>query len=153
MGEVRHTRSAGGVVLGGRGRVIVVSQHGTSWSLPKGGLEEGEDDLAAARREIREETGVTDLRLIRDLGDYRRFRMGADGGEDPSELKTIRLFLFETDETDLRPADPDNPEARWVTPEEAASLLTHEKDREFFLRSLTLFADAAPRARRRRGLI
>lgn len=132
MKEPIHTRSAGGVVFDARGLVLVVSQHGTSWSLPKGHVEEGEDDLAAARREIREESGLTDLKLVGDLGSYQRLTLGGDGREDASELKTIRLFVFETSETELRPEDPNNPEARWVTREEAAAMLTHEKDREFF---------------------
>lgn len=127
-----HTESAGGVVVNGEGRVLLVSQHGTSWSLPKGHLEEGETPLEAARREIREESGVTRLELIRPLGSYSRHRLGADGGEDRSELKTIHLFLFHTDESDLAPLDPANPEARWVEREQVAGLLTHAKDREFF---------------------
>lgn len=127
-----HTESAGGVVVNGEGRVLLVSQHGTSWSLPKGHLEEGETPLVAARREIHEESGVTRLEFVRPLGSYSRHRLGADGGEDRSELKTIHLFLFRTDVTELAPLDPDNPEARWVEPESVAELLTHAKDREFF---------------------
>lgn len=127
-----HTESAGGVVVNGEGRVLLVSQHGTSWSLPKGHLEEGETPLVAARREIHEETGVTQLELVRPLGSYSRYRLGADGGEDRSELKTIHLFLFRTGVTELAPLDPDNPEARWVERESVAALLTHAKDREFF---------------------
>jgi 8-oxo-dGTP pyrophosphatase MutT (NUDIX family) len=132
---VIQTRSAGGVVLNGGGQILVVNQNGTSWSLPKGHVEEGEDALAAARREIYEEAGIRDLTLIRHLGDYRRFRIGKDGGEDESELKTIVMFLFETSETELSPVDAENPEARWVEREEVAGLLTHPKDAEFFVTS------------------
>jgi hypothetical protein len=32
----------------------------------------------------------------------------------------------------LKPIDPDNPEARWVDPEQVRELLTHPKDGEFF---------------------
>jgi ADP-ribose pyrophosphatase YjhB (NUDIX family) len=127
-----QSESAGGVVLDGEGRVLVVSQHGTSWSLPKGHVEEGEGLLEAARREIYEETGVRGLELVRGLGSYRRHRIGRDGGEDESELKTIHMFLFRTDETALKPVDPENPEAAWVEPSRVAALLTHPKDREFF---------------------
>ena len=129
------TRSAGGVVLNGGGQILVVNQNGTSWSLPKGHIEEGEDELAAARREIYEEAGIRDLTLIRRLGDYQRFRIGKDGGEDETELKTIVMFLFETSEVELSPVDVENPEARWVDREDVAGLLTHPKDREFFVTS------------------
>ncbi len=127
-----HTESAGGVVINGAGQVLVVNQKGTSWSLPKGHVEEGEDALAAARREIHEEAGVTQLEYLGDFGSYTRHRIGADGGEDRSELKTIRMFLFVTKQAALFPTDGDNPEARWVEREEVASFLTHPKDREFY---------------------
>ena len=128
-----HTESAGGVVLDARGRVLMVSQHGTSWSLPKGHIEAGEDALAAARREIYEESGVNQLELVGELGSYRRHRIGRDGGEDGSELKKIHLFLFRTTQTELAPLDADNPEARWVEPRRVAEMLTHPKDRDYFL--------------------
>ena len=128
-----RTRSAGGVVLNAGGQVLVVNQRGRSWSLPKGRLEAGEDALQAARREIAEETGVSDLSLLGDLGEYERFRIGREGGEDPSELKAIRMFLFSTRQEALEPRDPDHPEARWVDRDAVAALLTHPRDRAFFL--------------------
>jgi ADP-ribose pyrophosphatase YjhB (NUDIX family) len=131
--EALHTESAGGVVLNAEGLVLLVSQHGTSWSLPKGHIEPGEDALSAARREIYEESGVNQLELVGELGSYSRHRIGRDGGEDGSELKTIHLFLFRTTETALAPSDADNPEARWVGPRRVAEMLTHPKDKEYFL--------------------
>ena len=128
-----QTESAGGVVLNGAGQVLVVNQKGTSWSLPKGHIEEGEDALSAARREIFEEAGVSQLEYAGEFGSYTRHRIGADGGEDKSELKTIHMFLFTTKQAVLSPTDGDNPEARWVEREAVTSFLTHPKDREFFL--------------------
>jgi ADP-ribose pyrophosphatase YjhB (NUDIX family) len=129
---MKKTRSAGGVVTNSEGKVLVVSQRGTSWSLPKGHIDRGESALVAAKREIYEESGIRDLELIRELGTYERHRIGVDGGDDRSELKVITMFLFRTSEKSLRPVDPDNPEARWVERSKVALLLTHEKDKEFF---------------------
>ena len=131
---MKKTRSAGGVVTNDEGEVLVVSQRGTSWSLPKGHIDPGEDALGAAKREIYEESGIRDLELIRELGSYERYKIGLDGGEERSELKVITMFLFRTSEKVLRPVDPDNPEARWVEKSKVAVLLTHEKDKEFFRR-------------------
>lgn len=126
------TRSAGGVVTNDEGEVLVVSQRGTSWSLPKGHIDPGESALEAARREIYEESGIRDLELIGELGTYERRKIGVNGGDDRSELKAITMFLFRTSERLLRPVDPDNPEARWVERSKVATLLTHERDKEFF---------------------
>jgi len=130
------TFSAGGVVFNKKGELLIVNQRGRSWSLPKGHIEKDEDPLAAARREIYEESGLKDLKYIRLLGSYQRARIGLNGGENRSELKNITFFLFESDAEKLQPVDPDNPEALWAQREKAVELLTHPKDREFLLQVL-----------------
>ena len=130
---MKHTYSAGGIVLNKEGLVLVVNQNNNSWSLPKGHIDEGEEKLEAAIREVFEESGIKDLKLIKELGSYQRYRIGLDGSDDKSELKTIYMFLFKTKEEILNPTDPANPEARWVRREEVSELLTHKKDKEFFL--------------------
>ena len=129
---MNRTHTAGGVVLNRRGEVLVVSQHGRSWSLPKGHMEMGEQAIDAAKREIQEETGINRLVFVRPLGRYDRMRIGLDKPEDASELKTIYMFLFLTDQEKFDLQAPEHPEARWVRPEDVASLLTHPLDRRFF---------------------
>lgn len=134
-----ESRSAGGIVLNKNGEVLVVSQKGRSWSLPKGHIEEGETELEAAIREIGEEAGVFQLELISELGSYQRYKIALDGGDDFSDLKTMHMFLFKTDQMELHPIDENNPEARWVKKEEVVDLLTHYKDKDFFLSVLDRF--------------
>ena len=136
---MKKTESAGGVVLNKKGQVLVVSQHGTSWSLPKGHIDKGEDKMSAALREIYEEAGIDHLIHVRDLGSYERYKIGLDGKDDKSELKKIHMFLFMTKQDKLKPIDPHNPEAKWVRKEKVAELLTHIKDKKFFLGILSRF--------------
>ncbi len=119
--------------MNSKGEILVVNQKGTSWSLPKGQIEDGENALDAAKREIYEETGVKQLKYIRESGVYQRFRIGSDGKEDKSESKTITMFLFKTKINALKPIDPENPEAIWVEKNNVAEILSHPKDKEFFL--------------------
>ena len=132
---VIDTYSAGGVVLNSKGQILVVNQASDSWSLPKGHIDEGEDAMQAARREIFEESGIKQLEYIKELGTYRRFRM-KHGKMDKTQRKNITMFLFKTTETELRPVDPENPEARWVDKDKVSELLSFAKDREFFERVL-----------------
>ncbi|MBI2581523.1 NUDIX domain-containing protein [Candidatus Woesearchaeota archaeon] len=130
---MEKTQCAGGVVLNSKGLVLVVTnRQRKSWSLPKGHIDTGEDALTAAKREIYEESGVKQLKLIKALGSYQRHRTALDGGDDTSELKTLHIYLFTTKQEKLAPLDPHNPEARWVEKERVAELLTHRKDKEFF---------------------
>lgn len=41
-----------------------VTAEGADWGLPQGGIDENEDIVAAARRELDEETGVTSVSLL-----------------------------------------------------------------------------------------
>jgi 8-oxo-dGTP diphosphatase len=128
-----YTVTAGGVVVNSDGEILIVNQHGRAWSLPKGHLEVGEDLLTTAKREIKEESGVSDLHYIQEWGTYQRNKMDKEGKNDDSEFKTIAIFLFHTNQNHLEPIDPHNPQARWVPKDEVVDLLTHEKDKEFWL--------------------
>jgi len=128
-----RSESAGGVVINNKGFILIVNQYGTSWSLPKGHIEGGETKVDAAKREIYEESGIKDLDLIKELGDYQRFKIDKNGNEDRSEFKTIYMFLFKTSEDILKPVDPENPQAKWINKKEVVNILTHPKDKEFYL--------------------
>lgn len=131
----RMKEGAGGIILNREGKLLMVEQHGNSWSFPKGGVEKGESLLEAARREIAEETGITDLHYLGELGSYERYSIGKEGvGENRDwPLRKRTLFLFRTDTAIGTPNDPDGEitDVRWATVEEALQLLTHPKDSEF----------------------
>lgn len=48
----------------GGSRQYLLLDYGRHWDFPKGHVEENEDDLSAAIRELREETGITDIELV-----------------------------------------------------------------------------------------
>jgi 8-oxo-dGTP pyrophosphatase MutT (NUDIX family) len=125
--------SAGGIIVGPEGKIALVFQHGNSWSFPKGGIENGESPLEAARREIFEECGLSELSLIRELGSYKRYSIAKDGiTEDKDKgLRKRTLFLFHTEENELMPRDEEITEVGWFSVDEALKQLTHPRDREF----------------------
>lgn len=130
--HTKKTSSAGGVILHNN-HVVLVSQHGKTWSLPKGHLEKNETILETAYREIFEETGLSQLELVQPLGNYTRYKIGNNIKEDDqSEEKTLHFFLFKTSQYQLNSQDPDNPDVEWVPIENVEQKLTHPKDKEFF---------------------
>lgn len=102
------------------------------WLFPKGKLDEGETDEEAARREIEEETGLTDLELIDDLGEYQRLRIAPDGSDMPGEMKAIRMFLFAAPPHATLAPTLEIEEARWVPFREVAGVVGNAKDRAWF---------------------
>lgn len=125
--------SAGGIIVGPEGKVVLVEQNGNSWSFPKGGVEEGESLLDTAKREITEEVGLTQLSLVAQLGSYERKSIAKNGIGETDEWGSRKrtFFLFTTKDTQLTPQDNEVTKAKWVTLDEAVALLTHPKDREF----------------------
>lgn len=122
-------RSAGGVVIGPGGRIVLVRRR-TSWLFPKGHVEPGETDEEAARREIAEETGITDLEYLDDLGEYKRPQMD-ENEQDTDVIREIKMYLFGTFQTELNPTT-EIEEAMWVPYRETGERIGNRKDRAWF---------------------
>ncbi|WP_435415783.1 NUDIX hydrolase [Polaribacter aestuariivivens] len=58
--------AAGGLVLNDKKEVLFIFRNGT-WDLPKGRIEKGETIPETAVREVEEECGITDLKLVKPL--------------------------------------------------------------------------------------
>ena len=63
------------------------------WDFPKGTLEKGENGMAAAMREVREETGIRAVRVIEGFKETARYFTWTDGKRT---LKFVAMFLAET---------------------------------------------------------
>jgi 8-oxo-dGTP pyrophosphatase MutT (NUDIX family) len=116
-------RAAGAVIFrrSDRGIRLLVLRAYQNWDFPKGMVEPGEDALAAARREVEEETGLAGLDY--PFGDEFKETMPYSGN------KVARYYLAETDaEKIVLPVSPElgrpeHNEYRWVSFDEAEDLL------------------------------
>ncbi len=59
-------RSAGAVVFreSDGGRMYLLLQNAGRWDFPKGGVEKGESELQTVLREVKEETGLNDVKIV-----------------------------------------------------------------------------------------
>jgi len=113
-GRARRTFSAGGVVYRQttHGPEVALIKANGRWSLPKGGIEKGEQPEAAALREIAEETGLprNQLRLIRRLPDVSY----AFGWHGTAVFKTVSNYLVElSGDAALAPQLSEVEDVRW----------------------------------------
>ena len=90
--KTKTERSAGGLVVtntAGTWWILLMKDKAGNWTFPKGKREKGEKALATAKREIREEVGITGLTLLHTLPESRYWYY-----RDGAVKKTVQYFLF-----------------------------------------------------------
>jgi 8-oxo-dGTP pyrophosphatase MutT (NUDIX family) len=129
----RRATSAGGLVVDERsdGPWVVLIAHRSAggelqWTLPKGGLEDGEDLEAAAVREVREETGLL-AEVVRKLGVVDYWFVWR-----PDQVryhKFVHYYLMAHRGGDMSARDDEAEEVAWLPLREALDRLTHPNER------------------------
>ncbi len=126
LADPEDVKAAGGLVwrrgaeAGSFDIVVVHRPDHDDWSLPKGKLDPGEEYGEAAVREVEEETGLRcQLGVELDPVQYT-----VDG-----RSKIVRYWAMTVVDGEARPTDDDEvDEVRWVDADEAADLLTYDRD-------------------------
>lgn len=86
-----YIKAGGGLVINQFGKVLLIFRRGV-WDLPKGKQDPGETLAQTALREVREETGLTDLKLVEKLNNgYHCYLMSKQ-----RTLKRTRWYLMQT---------------------------------------------------------
>jgi putative (di)nucleoside polyphosphate hydrolase len=143
--------NVGVVVFNRAGLVWLGRRVGTegpfNWQFPQGGVDEGEDLLAAARRELVEETGITSVSLLArtegwltyDFPPGYRGSKAARGFRGQAQAWFAFRFEGEDAEVDLAAYPPIEFDAwRWGRIEETPDLVVPFK-REAYLKVIAAF--------------
>lgn len=120
----------GGVVLlarheGALYTLLVQHANQKHWGLPKGSVENGEDILDAARRELKEETGVTDFQLLSETPYNDHY---ITHNQQPPVEKTVTFYVAKGNFGPVSVPDDmihEIMDVRWVLYEEALELIFH----------------------------
>lgn len=118
----KNIRAAGGVVINRalNDRILMILRFG-KWDLPKGKMEDGENENECAIREVEEECGISGLTIEKRLPDT--FHMYPHKGN--WVVKQTTWFLMETRDcsTPSPQIEEHITEARWVNVEDLPSVL------------------------------
>lgn len=106
------------------------------WTCPKGHIDKGETSEEAARREIWEEAGISDLKKIKYLG-LNSYTFTQD---NHLHEKHIDWYLFTTKEKTTHILKEEGfIESKWLTYEEALVTITHKDFIPFLERARNSF--------------
>lgn len=104
--------AGGGLVINDKGEYLFIFRRG-SWDLPKGKIEDKESKKAASIREISEETGIKNMKVISKLMVTRHTYRSNVGKRI---IKKTYWYLLETIKQPLVPqTDEDIEKAEWMT--------------------------------------
>ena len=90
------------IVIKGEDILLLFTERYHDYSLPGGGIDEGEDNISGLIRELREETGGHNVSNIREFGCYEEYRNWYKADFDVIHMLSY-CYTCDIDETLLAP--------------------------------------------------
>ncbi|MGL6041943.1 MAG: NUDIX hydrolase [Deefgea sp.] len=117
-GRIANRRAVRAIVRDGDEILLLYTRRYNDYSLPGGGVDEGEDLVMALRRELHEETGAQEIQIQQEYGFLDEYRPSLKPDHD---ILFMRSFIYvcqiarELGETKMEHYEIKNGmEARWV---------------------------------------
>ena len=106
-----------------------------SWQMPQGGVDENEDFLQAAKRELEEETGVKSVKLIKeldgwfkyDLPEYLLGKLWEGKYRGQKQKWFVMKFLGQSSEINVKTKNPEFFEWKWIELSKLPNIAVHFK--------------------------
>jgi len=139
---MRYEVSAGVILFRTRAnREYLLLDYGSHWDFPKGHIEEGEDPVATARRELREETGIRDARFVSGYLERMRYFYRKAGEQ---MRKVVIYFLAETAGEEVT-LSHEHCGYAWASYEEALQRLTFKTAKDLLSKAHSFLEGSRPR--------
>ena len=126
------------VVLNKRNKIFVakrIDNPKNFWQMPQGGIDKGEDFLSAAYRELKEETNITKVELIKELDGFTTYELpdhllgiiwkGKFKGQKQKWF--IMRFMGEDSEINIQTKKPEFLEWKWINLESLTEVVVDFK--------------------------
>ena len=126
------------VLLNEKNKVFVgkrIDNPGNFWQMPQGGIDKNESYLEAAKRELKEETGVVTVKVIKELDEWLTYNLpknllgkiwgGKYGGQKQKWF--IMKFLGKNNEINIKTKKPEFLEWKWIEPSKLPEIAVNFK--------------------------
>jgi 8-oxo-dGTP pyrophosphatase MutT (NUDIX family) len=118
---------------------LLLHYHSGHWEFSKGHVEKGESDEETVKREVTEETGINDLKIIPGFKKYikyffRQYKENVSeedrrAGKTPWVFKLVTFFVAETETKDVK-LSPEHIGFDWLTFDEAFKKTTFKNSKK-----------------------
>ncbi|WP_049999006.1 bis(5'-nucleosyl)-tetraphosphatase [Halococcus sediminicola] len=122
----------------GRREYLLLKSRPGDWEFPKGGVEGEEELQQTAIREVTEEAGISDFRLLDGFRREYDYVFQA-GGE--TIHKTVHLFIAESEEASAE-LSHEHRDHQWRDYEQALNTITQDGPRDIFREAHDFIDDA-----------
>lgn len=128
--ELSYRPCVGVMLVNMDGKVFVgqrIDSRAAAWQMPQGGIDKGEEEKAAALRELGEETGISpnQVEIIAKSRDEHLYDLPLDlvgklwGGKYRGQRQTwfLARFLGTDEDVNIATADPEFSGWKWIEPD------------------------------------
>lgn len=113
-----------------------INRKGGHWDFPKGHVEQRETEEQTLRREVKEETGIEDIKIIHGFKQYIKYFFKQGYGLDsearkkaPWVFKLVIFYLAETQTREIK-ISPEHIGFLWLPFEESVKKVTYKNAKE-----------------------
>ena len=131
-------KGVGVIILNKENKVFVGKRKDNpinKWQMPQGGVDDGEDNLSAMKRELLEETSIRSIELLKEIDGYFEYELpknlvgiiwkGKFRGQKQKWF--ITKFVGNENEINLNTKNPEFIEWKWVSIEELPDVIVDFK--------------------------
>ena len=140
-------RTGVGIIVLNKNNQVFVGKRkdnpGDKWQMPQGGVDKGEDFIAAMRRELIEETSIKNIKILKELQNMYQYELpnnlvgiiwkGKFRGQRQKWF--ITKFTGKDDEINLDTQHPEFIDWKWINPQDLPGVIVDFK-KELYLNLL-----------------
>ena len=123
--KLKKEKSCGCIIIKNKKVLLVYEKNRNFWGFPKGHMEDGENEIETALREVKEEVGL-DVEIDKE----RRYTLNYVIRDEIDKTTVLYIAKAKNDEIIMQENEIEN--IRWCDFEEALNILTFDNWKEMF---------------------